>query len=343
MNADASSRQLLRAAIIAAAALCAAALATWAGLPAPALIGATALFTILTLSGRNIRMPNWLRDTAFTIIGVALGASVTPSFFSDIVHYPATIGALVVTMAIVMVVTGAILMRLEGLDRPTAMLATSPGALSVTLALAMEREGATPPVMTLQTLRLVLITLVLPPLISMTGKAAYPVHMQGDALTFPAEAALLTLGGLLGFVLARRRMPAPFLISGLLVSGAAHYLGVVEGPQPASVTFVGLAIAGATIGSRFTGIQRRTLARLVFTGTFLTGLAMVITGGCAWLVAQATGFPFPQIWIAYAPGGAEGMAAMAISLGHDPAFVATHHVFRIFALIVILPFLVRRT
>jgi hypothetical protein len=58
-------------------------------------------------------------------------------------------------------------------------------------------------------------------------------------------------------------------------------------------------------------------------------------------MSAVTGFPFAQIWIAYAPGGVEGMAAMALSLHLDPVFVATHHIFRILALIGLLPILLR--
>ncbi|MDX1737159.1 MAG: AbrB family transcriptional regulator, partial [Alphaproteobacteria bacterium] len=51
--------------------------------------------------------------------------------------------------------------------------------------------------------------------------------------------------------------------------------------------------------------------------------------------------PFGQLWVAFAPGGVEAMAAMAISLDFDPAFVAVHHLFRIIFLILILPIAVK--
>ena len=51
--------------------------------------------------------------------------------------------------------------------------------------------------------------------------------------------------------------------------------------------------------------------------------------------------PFAQMWIAFAPGGVEGMSAMALALALDPVFVAIHHIYRILLLIVILPILLR--
>ena len=48
--------------------------------------------------------------------------------------------------------------------------------------------------------------------------------------------------------------------------------------------------------------------------------------------------PFGKTWLAYAPGGVEAMAAMALALRLDPAFVGAHHVLRILGLNVAGPF-----
>jgi len=66
-------------------------------------------------------------------------------------------------------------------------------------------------------------------------------------------------------------------------------------------------------------------------------IAALFAGG----VAQLTGLPFGQVWVAYAPGGVEAMAAMALALGYDPAFIATHHLSRIVLLLFSLSLLLR--
>jgi uncharacterized membrane protein AbrB (regulator of aidB expression) len=43
------------------------------------------------------------------------------------------------------------------------------------------------------------------------------------------------------------------------------------------------------------------------------------------------------VFVAFAPGGVEAMAAMALALNYDPAFVAVHHIYRIILLILSLP------
>ena len=59
-------------------------------------------------------------------------------------------------------------------------------------------------------------------------------------------------------------------------------------------------------------------------------------------VAALTGLPLGQLWVAFAPGGVEAMAAMGLALGYDPAFVAVHHLVRLAVLFVIVPLFLRR-
>jgi uncharacterized membrane protein AbrB (regulator of aidB expression) len=46
--------------------------------------------------------------------------------------------------------------------------------------------------------------------------------------------------------------------------------------------------------------------------------------------------------LAFAPGGVEVMAAIAVETGLEPAFVAAHHVFRLIVLTVLVPVMIAR-
>ena len=218
--------------------------------------------------------------------------------------------------------------------------ASSPGALSVSVGLAASGFGDLRYVTVLQSLRLMLITICLPPLIGyaeVTPGASPP----GDGLTLMQGALLLAGAIITGLVFERIKAPAPWLLAGLLVSGVTHGVGLVTGRLPDWVMFLGFAIAGAVIGARFAGVTLAELRRLGLAGLAATSVAIGIAALMGALVAAVSGLPFAQIWIAYAPGGVEGMAAMALALGYDPVFVATHHIFRIIVLIIVLPLLLR--
>jgi membrane AbrB-like protein len=123
----------------------------------------------------------------------------------------------------------------------------------------------------------------------------------------------------------------------MVLSGIGHYLGLVIGRPPSSFIFMGFAITGSLVGARFSSIPLRDLKKLLlasFSVFVVSGLLALVF---AVPVAKILNLPYGQVFVAYAPGGVEAMAAMAIALGYDPAFVATHHLFRIFLLFLFLP------
>jgi membrane AbrB-like protein len=125
-------------------------------------------------------------------------------------------------------------------------------------------------------------------------------------------------------------------------SGVAHAAGWVEGRLPGPVGFAGFAIAGAVIGARFRGTTRAAFGAALGAALRITAIAIGIAAAAAAAMAPLLGLPFGQVMVAFAPGGVEAMAAMALALGYDPVYVGVHHVARIFALVVALPLVLAR-
>ncbi len=319
-------------------------LATLAGLPAAALIGSAVTVSLVTWGGLKTRMAEGLRNAAFGVIGVSLGAGFTPDVIGQMAAWPASLGLLLASVATTMTAATLLLMRGFGMGRDTALLASSPGALSYAIALAATGRGDAVAVLVVQGLRLLLIATTLPLLLTALGgppaEALRPALTEttGPAVTL----ALLALTGVFGWAGLRRGWPAAFLLAGMATSGILHAVGLVEGRPPGWLTFAGFTITGAAIGARFSGVETALLRRHAVAALAVTLLASGIAAGFAALAAGIVGIPFTQAWIAFAPGGIEAMAVMALSLGFDPAFVATHHVARLLILFALLPVLMKR-
>ena len=158
----------------------------------------------------------------------------------------------------------------------------------------------------------------------------------------PLPTIAFVLAGLAsGWLVDRAGSPAAYLPrrAGGKRAGACPRLGE-RGPA-SPVVFSGFVVTGAVIGCRFTGIARSDLVRLAAAGLVATGLSVALSAAGALCVASLTGLSFPVVWVAFAPGGVEGMAAIGLALGYDPAFIATHHIFRIVLVIALLPLAVR--
>jgi uncharacterized membrane protein AbrB (regulator of aidB expression) len=59
------------------------------------------------------------------------------------------------------------------------------------------------------------------------------------------------------------------------------------------------------------------------------------------LLHPLTGLPTIGIFLAFAPGGVAEMSLIALALSLDAALVATHHIVRIFLIVVFTPMLFR--
>jgi len=321
--------------------LCGALAATVAHVPASALIGATLAVTLVALCRLPTYIPPWMRNMAFAAIGCSLGSGVNGDFLQLAGKWSMSLAGLVLAMAIILFVGSWLLTAFFGESRETAFLAASPGALSYSLAIAAGGIGDVRSILVIQSVRLLAITACLPPLL---GSIEIPGGIGGvirQSTPIGPTAGLFAATLAVGFLLNIRRFPAAFLIAGVFVSGLAHYLGLVSGRPPGGFLFAGFVVTGSVIGARFSRIPLADLRMLL--GAALAGVAVgsALAAFLAWLAAKALGLPFGQMWVAYAPGGVEAMAAMALALGYDSTFVATHHLFRIFLLIFALPILLR--
>ncbi|MBF0177273.1 MAG: AbrB family transcriptional regulator [Magnetococcales bacterium] len=322
--------------------LCGGVLAHLMGLPAPALLGSTLVVSAAALSGQAMRTPVGLRHAAFTVIGCSLGSGFTPDFFARALLWPVSLLGQSLTLILIMLCSGWILTRFFGHSRQTAILASSPGGLSFAIALAAAGVGNGQAISVIQSLRLLFIVLGLPPLLLWIGlNGGEGTHKAPVLLTHLQSLGLFMGAYLLGNSGARRRVPAAHIFAGMLLSGGLHGFGLLRGTFPVLLLNLGFVITGAVIGSRFRGVTRQDLRQFLGAATLTILTAITLSATAAWFMSHYLGISFGQVWIAYAPGGVEAMAAMAFSMGYDASFVATHHLFRILLLIGLVPFFLR--
>jgi len=64
---------------------------------------------------------------------------------------------------------------------------------------------------------------------------------------------------------------------------------------------------------------------------------VAIAVACCAALHAMTGLSIPALVLAYAPGGLAEMSLVALALSIDIAFVATHHAFRLFIVLLLVP------
>ncbi|WP_138471429.1 AbrB family transcriptional regulator [Poseidonocella sp. HB161398] len=307
------------------------------GIPAPFLLGPAALVTLAALAGLRMDVPPGLRNAGFVLIGMGMGSGVTPEVIHAAARWPLSLVLLLLAVAAILWGGGWALRRVFGLDHPTSILSAAPGHLSYVLSLGLDTKADLPQVALVQSLRVLALTILTPPLVLLLeGEALVPAAPQGPmgpAMLAALAAAALCIG--LGF--RRAGIPAGMLMGAMAASAIGHGAGWLEGAVPQWLAVPGFVLMGSTIGTRFSGIDVRMILRALGGASLLTGLAVAVSSLAAFAAARILGLPLSAALIAFAPGGVETMAAMALLLHADPAYVALHHVVRIFALSFLVP------
>jgi membrane AbrB-like protein len=307
------------------------------GFPAAAVTGPATAVAAATLMGLRTEIPPRLCDIIFLIIGAQIGSTVTPDVIAAALTWPVSLLILTLTLIAIMLIVPISLRVLFGHSQVTAFLSAAPGHLTFVLGLSADLRADVPQVVLIQTVRVFLLTLLVPVLISfwgVTGTATFEDHGTSSAFDL-GLVLLLALAAGLG--LKRLTVPAPLLIGAMAVSALTHGSGFVTGIAPAWLTIASFVCMGALIGTRFSGIDRSLLKNAFLAGLLSTLAGCVIAAAGAYLAAKLIGMPPAALFLAFAPGGVEVMAALAIETGLEPALVAAHHVFRLVILGALLP------
>lgn len=316
--------------------------AAWlAGFPAPALTGSAIAITITGLAGLKLDVIQPVRDTAFLIIGITMGAGVTPEVIETARQWPATFIGLAFSIAATFSLGAWALGRFWSYDRPTAILSSTPGHLSYILGLSSETKGDIATISVVQSIRVLALTLIVPFAIMGFGYGNADAIMRPAMMILPLITTMVT-AAVAGFILNRLHIPAALLLGGMLISTVSHLLGWVEGDVPVWLSLPAFAVMGTMIGTRFSGVSMRTVARNAGAGVAVTLIGFALCVATTLAVAALFSVPVPQLLIAFAPGGVEAMAAMAVMMNVDPTFVAAHHVWRLTILTFLAPIVLGR-
>lgn len=311
--------------------------------PAPFLTGPALVVSVAAVAGVRVIMIDALRVLCFVTIGVGLGTGITPETMGLAARWPLSLAVLAAGLVAVMLAGRWVMGRLFAMDRRTALLATAPGHLSFVLALGADVRADLAQISVVQSLRVLALTLLVPLVVAIFTDADLTMRrLPGAPMALPALAVTMALALALGAVLTRLRVPAGWLLAGMSVSAGGHLAGAATGAVPPWLALPAFTLMGTLIGTRFAGTSRRALLTAATGALVSTGLAVTATVIGALVVSHVLGLRLTDVLIAFAPGGLETMAAMAVMLDADPAYVAVHHVARLLVLTVALPVMLGR-
>lgn len=335
-----SRRNLARLALGLAVGLAGGALAAWAGAPLAWMLGSLFACMAASLVGAPVMVPVWFRTLFLGIIGLFLGESFSNVHADDLARWPATMLAAALYVPVAASACYLLFRGAAKMPKGTALLSALPGGLTAVSLFAGEVGGDEGRVALAQSLRVAMVVLAAP-VIAFGWLGLEPpadVHAAAPDVMGAGEALLLVAVAVAATWLAGRgRIPLPYLVGPLIASAALRPTGLVEGALPVWLVEAGLLVCGASIGTRFAGFGPAVFVSVAFWTVAGTVVLMAVSLLFAAVATSALGVDFFAALLAYAPGGVAEMSLIALAIDADPAFVATHHMVRIFAILLALP------
>lgn len=309
----------------------------WAlNLPLPFLFGPMTACLIAALAHAPMAGFGQISVAARTILGVAVGASITPSLFAELPKMAASIMLIPFFIILIALVGVPFFRKVCGFDDKTAFYAAMPGGLQDMILFGTE-AGADPRTLSLIHGTRVLIIVTLAPIfltVFYDAELTNPIGQPASELPVH-ELLLMVMAAFVGWKGGERLGLFGASILGPMILTAAFSLGdFIHARPPREAILAAQYFIGCGIGVKFVGVTWAELRRVVAAGVaYVVILAILAAGFTAVVTTLGLGQPL-EAFLAFAPGGQAEMTVLAIVSGADLGFVITHHLTRIVLVII---------
>ncbi|MEM7469756.1 MAG: AbrB family transcriptional regulator [Pseudomonadota bacterium] len=304
-------------------------------LPLPWLLGPMFICLVAALLGARIEGPPVLGDAMRTILGVAVGASITPDVISRV---PEMATSLMLIPPYIMVIGLAgypFFRRVCGLDKATSYYGAMPGGLQDMLLFGEEAGGNVRHLSLLHATRVLIVVTALPVVMTLGLGLSLDQPIGAAARELPLN-ELLIMAGLAGagwWVAKKIGLFGASILGPMILAAIASLTGLIHSRPPAEAILLAQYFIGLSIGVKYVGVTWAELRRVVLSAIGYTLIILVI----AFFFAEAAVFlglaPQASALLAFSPGGQAEMTVLAIVAGVDLAYVVTHHLTRIVVVI----------
>ena len=312
-------------------------------LPLPFLFGPMFFCLLAALAKRNLKGFGQLSVAARTILGVAVGASITPELFHRIPEMAVSVALIPLYIVVIALIGVPFFYRVCKFDKVTSYYAAMPGGLQDMVIFGTEAGGDGRALSLIHATRVLMIVTIAPAILSLGFGASLSAPIGAAASTIPVtEMLIMVVAAVVGWKGGERiGLFGASILGPMLVTAALSLLDVIHHRPPSEALYsaqllIGIGIGVGYVGVTFSELKRYVLAGIAFV-VLLSILALMFTEA---VVLSGVALPM-NAFLAFAPGGQAEMTLLAVIVGADLGFVITHHLVRIFLVITCAPLAVR--
>ena len=313
--------------------------------PLPWMIGPLMATAVVSMLGAPTASWTPLRNAGQWTIGCALGLYFTPQVVALVAGLWWAIALNIAWALALGLVFGAWLHRVHhgpgmfhvaGLSRTTTYFAGPVGAASEMTLMAERHGGQTELVASAHSLRVLLVTLIIPFGFQWTGLHGLDATLPGTRIVNGSGLALLAaLTGIGCWTMLKLERTNPWFIGALLVALLLTAFGVTLSAMPQGMTNAAQLVIGISLGVRF----RRSFVHLAprwLGSVALATLGMIgLCAAFAWGLAQFAQIHWATLLLGTSPGGIAEMSITAKVLQLGVPLVTAFHVTRLAAVLLL--------
>ncbi len=305
----------------------------------------------LQTSGKGISK-FWIY-TGQCLLGIELGQKINLSVMSVFMENSLAILFMLIMSIIFSILSGYVLWKFSKTDMLTSFYGTAPGGLTAMPSIAEEVGANTTIVSIIQTIRVFLVILMVPMIVSYllvtphhstAGNGAYMMAAPEFQFTqlFGTFALVFTAWG--GAFLGKKlKFPAPWTIGSMLgvalfqTAGSSMISHDIVAWWPHTFMVLAQILIASSIGAMFHKNMLIGLGKIVNLALVCTVGFILAMFGCSFIVSKLTEITFVTATLAFAPGGIAEMATTSVLLDGDSTFVVAVQVLRIIVVLLLLP------
>lgn len=304
-------------------------------LPLPFLFGPMFASLFAALCGMPLRGAKKISAGARTILGVAVGASITPAVLAEVPNMALSVALVPIYLLCIALIGVPFFQRVCGFDRATAYYSAMPGGLADMIIFGQEAGGNVRVLSLVHATRVLVIVTIAPFILSwgMGVDLSNPVGVPAKDLPLH-EMGIMVLAAIVGWKGGQAvGLFGAAILGPLIVTAVLSIAGVITSRPPAEAIITAQFFIGMGIGTGYAGVTLAELRKYVAAGAvyvLLLAFLAVVFGE----IVVLSGLAQPlEGFLAFSPGGQAEMTVLAIIAGADLGFVVVHHLTRLICVI----------
>ncbi len=305
--------------------------------PLPWMFGPLILCGLISAYGKNIYLSEKPRPICRALLGCAIGANFSPEVIEKASEILVSLMILPVFVLLMISSTFLFLFKWMKMDLKTSIYGSLPGGLNEMVALGNEVGVDTRKITLIHSTRIVIVVICASILVMFVPEFSDNITQEIKLFENILNLPIVFLISYLGYFLGKKiNLPGYSIIGPMCLSGSLHIFDLVQ----AKPSFIIIIIVQIFLGS-YLGVQFKNISIKDVLGPMLSGLCTTLISFIplylSILILFHLGFEYDllSMILSYSPGGQPEMNILALSVGADMVFVGTHHVFRVFLVIML--------